>query len=147
MTAMMAAQLGLSDRYSETTALMFIRFGKDSRRNAEGRKMVYTVYATHGSGGGRREGGKINRLADLAQIVDADTYLCGHTHLPAVFREGYFRTSKNNSAVQYVDRLFVNAAAALNYGGYGDKAGFKPASKQSPVVYLSGTKHGVFAKI
>lgn len=146
-TAMMAAQLGLSDKYSETTALLFIRFGSETRRASEGRKMVYSVYVTHGSGGGRREGGKINRLADLAQIVDADVYLCGHTHLPAVFREGYFRTSKNSSNVQYVDRLFVNAAAALSYGGYGDKAGFKPASKQSPVIFLNGKRHGVYAKI
>lgn len=146
-TAMMAAQLGLSGKYSETTALLFIRFGHEMRRNSEGRKMVYTVYATHGSGGGRREGGKINRLADLAQIVDADVYLCGHTHLPAVFREGFYRVSKSNSAVQYVDRLFVNAAAALNYGGYGDKAGFKPASKQSPVIYLDGKRYRATAKI
>ena len=109
--------------------------------------MTYVVYATHGSGGGRREGGKINRLADLAQIVDADVFLCGHTHLPAVFREGYFRTNKVTSTAQYVDRLFVNAAAALNYGGYGDKAGFKPASKQSPVIYLNGKRHGLYAKI
>ena len=146
-TEMMAAQLGLSGKYSETTALLFIRFGHETRRNSEGRKMVYTVYATHGSGGGRREGGKINRLADLAQIVDADVYLCGHTHLPAVFREGFYRVSKSNSAVQYVDRLFVNAAAALNYGGYGDKAGFKPASKQSPVIYLDGKRYRATAKI
>jgi predicted phosphodiesterase len=146
-TEMMAAQLGLSARYSETTALLFIRFGQETRRTAEGRKMTYTVYATHGSGGGRREGGKINRLADLAQIVDADVYLCGHTHLPAVFREGFYRVSKSNSAVQYVDRLFVNAAAALNYGGYGDKAGFKPASKQSPVIYLDGKRYRATAKI
>lgn len=146
-TAMMAAQLGLSAKYSETTALLFIRFGLETRRAAEGRKMVYTVYATHGSGGGRREGGKINRLADLAQIVDSDVYLCGHTHLPAVFREGFYRASKTNSNVQYVDRLFVNAAAALNYGGYGDKAGFKPASKQSPVIYLDGKRHRATAKV
>lgn len=146
-TAMMAAQLGLSGKYSETTALLFIRFGQETRRTSEKRKMVYTVYATHGSGGGRREGGKINRLADLAQIVDADVYLCGHTHLPAVFREGFYRASKNNSTTQYVDRLFVNAAAALNYGGYGDKAGFKPASKQSPVIYLDGKRNRATAKI
>lgn len=146
-TAMMAAQLGLGGKYSETTALLFIRFGHEARRSKEWRKMTYTVYATHGSGGGRREGGKINRLADLAQIVDADIYLCGHTHLPAVFREGFYRVSKRNSTAQYVDRLFVNAAAALNYGGYGDKAGFKPASKQSPVIYLDGKRYKATAKI
>ena len=84
---------------------------------------------------------------DLAQIVDSDVYLCGHTHLPAVFREGFYRVNKNNNSIQYVDRLFVNAAAALNYGGYGDKAGFKPASKQRPVIYLDGKRHRATARV
>lgn len=147
ITAMMAAQLGLSHRYSETTVLLFIRFGLESRRASEGRKLVYSVFASHGNGGGSKAGGKINRLSDMAQVIDSDIYMCGHTHLPAVFREGYYRVSKNNNSIQYVDRLFVNAAAALNYGGYGEKAGFKPASKKSPVIYLDGRRHNATAKI
>ena len=147
ITALMADQLGLRDRYSPTTALLFVRFGKSSAQGMHGRKVVYCIYATHGSGGGRKEGGKINRLADLAQIVDADIYICGHTHLPAVFRSGYYRTSMANSSVQFVSKLFVNTAAALNYGGYGDIQGYKPAAKENPIIYLDGTKHGVNAKI
>jgi hypothetical protein len=45
-----------------------------------------------------------------------------------------------------VDKLFVNTAAALDYGGYGDSAGFKPASKSNPVLYFSGEKHKVVVK-
>lgn len=146
ITALMADQLGLRSRYSPTTALLFIRFGQNTSAHHR-RKVAYTVYATHGSGGGRKEGGKINRLADLAQIVDADIYICGHTHLPAVFRSGYYRTSMANSSVQFVSKLFVNTAAALNYGGYGDIQGYKPAAKENPIIYLDGTKHGVNAKV
>jgi hypothetical protein len=102
---------------------------------------------THGSGGGRKEGGKINRLADLASIVDADIYIHAHTHLPLVFRESFFRVSSANSSVAQVDKLFVNTAAALKYGGYGDKQGFKPASTTAPVIYLSGTEHRMWAKL
>jgi len=145
ITALMCAQLGIQERYSPTTALLFIRFGKNNGRH--GRPVLYTMYATHGAGGGRKEGGKINRLADLAGIVDADIYLHHHTHLPVVFKSGYYRTSGSNSSVSYVERLFVNGAAALDYGGYGDAQGFKPASKSSPVIYLSGTKHEMRAKL
>lgn len=134
MTALMAAQLGLSERYTDTTALLFVRFGL----NNKGRKVCYTIYATHGSGGGRKEGGKINRLADLATIVDADCYVCGHTHLPALFKERYYRPDPQNSAVACVDKLFVNTAACLDYGGYGDKQGYKPASTDNPIIHLSG---------
>lgn len=148
ITALMADQLGLRDKYSPTTALLFIRFGKHrSSDNQHGRKVAYTVYVTHGSGGGRKEGGKINRLADLAQIVDADIYICGHTHLPAIFRCGYYRTSMANSSIQMVSKLFVNTAAALNYGGYGDVQGFKPSAKENPIIYLNGTKHEATARV
>ena len=145
MTELMCAQLGIPQKYSPTTALVFVRFGKQTQNH--GRPQLYTIYVTHGSGGGRREGGKVNRLADLAAIVDADIYVHAHTHLPLVFKEAYFRVSGANSSVSLVDKLFVNSAASLNYGGYGDKAGFKPASKCSPVIYLDGTKRDMYARL
>ena len=146
ITELMCSQLGIPEKYSPTTALVFIRFGKHSAKH-HGRPMLYTAYVTHGSGGGRREGGKVNRLADLASIVDADIYIHAHTHLPLVFKEAFYRVSGSNSSVSLVDKLFVNTAASLNYGGYGDRQGFKPASKRSPVIYLHGTKHDVWAKL
>lgn len=144
ITELMCSQLGIPEKYSPTTALLFIRFGKTSQHK---RPQLYTAYVTHGSGGGRREGGKINRLADLASIVDADIYIHAHTHLPLVFKESFFRVSGGNSSVALVDKLFVNTAASLNYGGYGDKQGYKPASKQSPVIYLDGRKKSMWAKL
>ena len=146
ITEIMCSQLSIPEKYSPTTALLFVRFG---RSNAERRhrRQLYTIYCTHGSGGGRREGGKVNRLADLAAIVDADIYIHAHTHLPVIFRESFFRVSGSNSSVAEVDKLFINTAASLHYGGYGDKAGFKPASRRSPVIYLNGLKHDMYAKL
>ena len=90
LTEIMAAQLGKLGVYTDTTALLFLKFGKMPLKE-HGRPICYTIYVSHGSGGGRKEGGKINRLADLATIVDADCYVVGHTHLPAVFKTAYFR--------------------------------------------------------
>ena len=146
LTEIMCSQMGIPQRYSPTTALLFIRFG-DKGSHHHNRKQLYTVYVTHGSGGGRKEGGKVNRLADLASIVDADIYIHAHTHLPLVFKESFFRTYPATSTADLVEKLFVNTAAYLNYGGYGDKAGFKPASKRSPVIYLDGLKHDMWAKL
>ena len=146
MTEVMCGQLGILEKYSPTTALLFVRFGKQTGKH-HGRPQLYTIYATHGSGGGRKEGGKVNRLADLASIVDADIYVHSHTHLPLVFKNSYYRVSGANSSVALVDKLFVNTAAALNYGGYGDTQGFKPASKDSPVIYLCGSKRAMRASL
>ena len=147
ITEIMCSQLGIPEKYSPTTALLFVRFGKKESHGRSNSRQLYTIYATHGSGGGRREGGKVNRLADLASIVDADIYIHAHTHLPLIFKESFFRVSGSNSSVALADKLFLNCGAALSYGGYGDKAGFKPASKTSPVLYLNGLKHDMWARL
>ena len=139
VTAMMCAQLGL-DCYSETGAFLFVRFGAMPARRYHGRKCCYTIYAQHGSGGGRKEGGKIQRLADLAAICDADVYIHSHTHLPAVFKTGYFRVDTSNSAIAHVTKLFVNTSATLEYGGYAEGQGMKPTSTDTPLIILDGTK-------
>jgi predicted phosphodiesterase len=139
MTRILARQLGIEDKYSPDTALVFLRFGRDTQRNGHHRPVCYTIYLTHGSGGGRKEGGKIQRLVDLSTICDADIFICGHTHLPATLKTAFARPNPANSSITYCTKLFINAAAKLNFGGYGDTLGFKPSCKDTPKAILSGT--------
>lgn len=144
MTKLMCDQLGIPERYSPTTVLLYIRFGHDIKHNC---KIRYSLYMAHGTGGGRKEGGKIQRLADLATIVDADVYIMAHVHQPAAFRNTFFRANPNNNSVTKVEHLFVNTAAWLEYGGYGDKQGFKPASTINPTIILSSNRKSMRAVI
>lgn len=146
ISRLIATQLGLVDRYTSTSAVLFIRVGEDDSRHHH-RKICYTVYSLHGSGGGRKEGAKAIRLADLASIIDVDIYIHSHTHLPMIMKQGFHRLDNKNSAVSFVDKLFVNTAANLTYGGYGEAGAFKPSSTDTPVIYLSGTKKYFEAKL
>lgn len=143
LTQIVAMQLGLGDRYTKTGSLIFVRFG----HNCKQRKMCYTIYTIHGSGGGRKEGAKAIRLADMASIIDADVYIHSHTHLPMIMKQSFYRVDCPNSAVSQVDKLFINTGATLNYGGYGQAFEFKPSSKDSPIIYLDGTKKIMEAKL
>jgi hypothetical protein len=105
------------------------------------------IYANHGSGGGRKEGAKIIRLADMASIVDADIYIHSHTHLGMIMKESFFRVNPMNSSVKQVDKLFVNTASCLTYGGYGEGYEFKPSSKATPIIYLNGLQKECSAKM
>lgn len=136
ITRRVARELGIVDKYSDTGNLLFVRFGN----NIKQRKVAYTIYTIHGSGGGKKVGGKFNRLSDLAGIVDADIYVHSHTHMPGAFREAFYRVNMQNSSIAMVDKLFINTAATLDYGGYGETNSFKPASKECPVLTLSGTE-------
>ena len=147
LTEIMCQQLGIGDLYCPTAALLFIRFGKWVGAGHHAEPVRYAIYVTHGSGGGRMEGGKVNRLLQLANIVDADVYIHSHTHMPAIVKTAYYRTSLNNSTVAKVDKLFVNTAATLDYGGYGELASFKPASTDTPLIRLDGTRRRLSAAL
>lgn len=132
-----AKQFNIEDRFTDSGAIIFLRFGWNQKRQ---RKQWYSIYLSHGSGGGKRPGGKVNGIEDMAGIVDADIYIHSHTHLPFIMKQGFYRSDFINSSVSLVDKLFVNTSAKLNYGGYGEIYKFKPASKDTPVIILNGTK-------
>ena len=141
MTQVMSKQLGLSDVYSSTSTLLFLRFGKSKRQ--EGRRQVYSVYINHGNGGGgRRAGSKVNAMEDMAKIITADVYVMGHTHQPASFRKCHYMVNPSNQTVSLREQLFVNTAAFLDWdGSYGDRAGYQPNSKVPPIITLDNERH------
>ena len=154
LSRLIAEQLGLGDKYTPTSAVLFIRVGEDSsgkkETNGSGkyRQICYTMYVLHGSGsGGRKEGSKANRLAEMSSIIDCDLYLHSHTHLPLVMKQGFHRIDPRNSTVSNVTKLYVNTASNLNYGGYGEAQEFKPSSKDTPVIYLNGRKKSFEARL
>jgi predicted phosphodiesterase len=149
ISKMIAMQLGLVDRYTATAAVIFLRFGIGKNRGTgrDYEPQLYVIYVLHGAGGGRKEGAKAIRLADMANIVDADIYIHSHTHLPMIIKQGFFRVNSRSSTVSNVTKLFVNTAANLNYGGYGEAGEFKPNSKDTPVIYMKGNKKEAWAKL
>ena len=146
LTALLSRQLGIYDRYAREGGVLFLRVGH-SNNHARDRQICYTLYCTHGSGGGRKEGGKAIRLADMASIVDTDIYIHSHTHLPMVMKQNFYRIDTCNSAVAEITKLFVNTSAQLKYGGYGQTYEFKPSNTTSPVIYLNGRKKDFSARL
>ena len=148
LTAVASKQLGVMDRYAREGGVLFLKIGErhviKSNRDVP---IVYSFYVTHGSGGGRKEGAKAIRLADMASIIDTDIYIHSHTHLPMIMRQSYFRTDMSNGVVKKVDKLFVNTSSQLNYGGYGQAYEYKPSSVECPVIYISGRDKRFTAKL
>lgn len=134
MIRVFAKQLGLEAVYSDTSVVCFVRFGENKRHKK--RSHVYSIYVNHGSGGGRKAGSKISRLEDYSRIVCCDAYVVGHTHFPATFKTCTYVTNNGNMTLSKIEQTFVNTAACLEYGGYGDRQGYTPASNAYPVLQL-----------
>ena len=142
MTELLCRELGIEDYYSPTSALVFLRFGQNAKKGRR-YKIVYSIYCNHGRGGGRRPGGKINALEDMARIVTADIYLMGHTHMPAVFRQAHYIATPQ-CTISKREQVFVNTASFLDWNGsYGDRAGFVPNSKKMPIIELCPYEHHI----
>ena len=142
MTELFCRQLGIADRYSPTSALVFLRFGANAKKGRN-YKLVYSIYCNHGRGGGRRTGGKLNALEDMARIITADVYLMGHTHQPAVFRQQHYIATPQ-CTISKREQVFVNTACFLDWdGSYGDRLGFIPNSKKMPVIHLDPAEHHI----
>lgn len=140
ITRLCTRQLGIEDKYAPEGIVVFLRIGDKKNKTHENQQVCYTIYMTHGSGGGRKVGAKAIRLSDMASIIDSDIYIHSHTHLPFIMKEAFFRVDDKNSVVKKVDKLFINTSSMLNFGGYGQVYEFVPSSKDCPVLYLNGTK-------
>lgn len=143
ITRLICREMGMEERYHADGVLVFLRFGNRQESNHhrdKNPKQWYSIYATHGSGGGRKEGAKAIRLADMVAIVDADIYIHSHTHLPMVMKQAFYRADTSNCCARKVDKLFVNTGSSLEYGGYGQAYEFKPASISTPVIHLEARR-------
>lgn len=80
----------------------FIRIRSGSQRNTKGGLYTTVIYATHGSGGGKRPGGKINDMQATLEWVDADVVIKGHVHDGAIRIIHRFGVPRKGNAVELV---------------------------------------------
>ena len=151
MTELLAAQLGVPNLYTAGDVLLFLQVGYDPRKwNKKGKRrpLIYAVFARHGAGGGALKGGKVNRLQRFSDVADADLYIGSHTHDDIVMHDAIYRVSRQTGKVRLCDRTYVNTPASLNYGGYGEIAGYRPQSnKHWPVITLHSREHLITVEV
>lgn len=133
----MAETLGIPDRYSPFSCLVFltVTFVESFERRA-----TFTIFASHGNngGGGRRVGSKANAVEDMSLIVpQADLYIHSHSHQAMTFKDSYFELDKIHKKTIKRTRTYLNTGAYLNYGGYGEDRLYKVPAIISPVARFS----------
>jgi hypothetical protein len=114
-------------------------------RSPRGGAYTTVIYATHGWGGGRTPGPKVNNLMALQGVCDADVYCAAHVHdqmarvVPRVCLP-----SKGELRLETRDRAFLRAGAFLeqamaNEGGYDQDHAYPPGD--NGLVALEVTPH------
>jgi len=138
----LALELGIVDRYSPNSFMLFIKVGQSrNSRPSKIKQQVYSVFIQHGAGGGRKIGAKANRLSDASEIIaNADLYIMGHVHTPMTFPDVSFSIDEQNMTIVRHNRYFLLNNSFLSFGGYGLTFGYKPASKE--IVYATLVTQG-----
>lgn len=131
-------ELGLGHRYTSGAFYLYLYFGEKE----QGRKapMVYTIFGSHGAGGGRKSGGKLNRVVDMSNTCIADIYLMSYVHEPIGTKKLIFLPDYPNKALTKKEMLYVISNSFLNYGGYAETYGFSPVSTSRVEIILNGNK-------
>ena len=130
--------LGIENRYDPAGVLLQIKFGQYRNRG----KLRYTMYLTHGTGGGRTSGSKINVLKRASDIVLADVYVIGHVHAP-LFTSDVIHVPAANGKIVEFKRFYVSTASFLKWGEYAEEKMLAPSAAVFPKIVLSGKERRV----
>jgi predicted phosphodiesterase len=108
--AMLADRIGA--QYLGGGGFVRVRSGEARRvprgaTGAMGGQYTTLVHATHGSGGGGRPGGKINKMQQSVEAIGADVYVAGHVH------DGAIRVVHRTTASRTGDLRMVKEPVAL----------------------------------
>jgi hypothetical protein len=140
ISAWLAAEMGLQDRYTNNSFVLFVKFGRSMNwKPSREKKNVYSFYCRHGMGaGGRKSGGKLNRVMEMSDTVDCDVYIMSHVHDPMMKPSMVFKTDIQNMTIYPAKRDYIITNAFQQFGGYGQKLGFNPASNEVSYITLNG---------
>ena len=137
VTRLIARELGIEEKYANEWWTLFLSFGAE-RHN---RTINYIITGVHGYGGGRKDGGKINRLEDMSQVIIADLYLMSHTHKPITTKSCIYIPYFQNKTLTKQEMYFLMTNSFLESdGGYAEKMGFPPSNTSLTEAQLCSTK-------
>lgn len=140
VTRLIARELGIEERYANSWWYLYLTFGQDVKK----RPITYGITGIHGYGGGRRSGGKLNRLEDMTQVVIADLYLMSHTHKPISTKNCIYMPYYQSKALSKQEMYYLMTNSFLESdGGYAEKMGFPPSNTSLTEAQLCSTKRKI----
>ncbi len=104
-----------------------------------------TIFVHHGWVSGRKSGGKINAMEDLAGSFDSDVYIMGHSH--DLFAKSKQRISVAGTKIKVKKQYFAQTGSYLQTymqgaSCYAEKAGYPPQKLGSIKIMIKPKSSG-----
>lgn len=129
-----ALALGIEDRYRSEAA--FVDIGVGDGGHGKGKQVHYVMRVQHQAKNNVNYG-----TADGFEGIDV--FVSGHTHKPMDKPLGKIIYDSKNKSVTQKDIENIVCGHFLNFGGYGERNGYKPTSQKLYSVILSGKKKAI----
>ena len=121
-------------------AYFFLSVGESrgNKRMDKRRPIIYSAFLHHMIGGGRTQGGKLNRLSALKYMALADLYLGAHVHTKATFKEKYIYPDMHNKRLIEMQQCYAATGSYMGYASYSLKGQYTKPATGSTRVRLNG---------
>ena len=129
-----ALALGIEDRYRSEAA--FVDIGVGDGGHGKGKQVRYVFRVCHQAKNNVNYG-----TADGFEGIDV--FVSGHTHKPQDLPRPKLVYDTKNKSVSQKDVENIVCGHFLRYGGYGERAGYRPTSTKLYSIILSGKKKSI----
>lgn len=129
-----ALALGIEDRYRSEAA--FVDIGVGNGGHGKGKQIHYVVRVQHQAKNNVNHG-----TADGLEGIDV--FVSGHTHKPMDKPLGKLVYDAKNKFVSQKDVENIVCGHFLNFGGYGERGGYRPTAQKLFSIILSGKKKSI----
>lgn len=103
---------------------------------------MFWGYATHGWGGARTIGAKLNKVEQLANIANVDMVILSHDHTAAIHRLNVLDPPRSGIQFKrpmymtFQRKILVNTGGFVRYRGYIQRQGYTPQDLGTPRIRL-----------
>ena len=127
-------------------------FKREGDRDGKQPSSSYDIYCTHGFGGSRRSGGKVNKMEDVAHNFDADLVIMAHEHkkiiAPPVLRLGL---NSGGKLIQKKQLAVMSGSFLRGYveghSSYVERFGYPPTDLGMVRIQLKPDVHDLHASL
>ena len=111
------------------------------------RKQRYTLYYHHGCGASRTTGAKVNTGESLADNTTAAIVVIGHLHHEHATKRFRREVDMETRIIGNRKQFIAMCPSFLQYGGYGEEAGYRPSPLGVLTLHLGVKEHDVHTRI
>ena len=126
------------DYFPSWCAYFFLQVGESRQGTDKRRPFTYTLFAHHMTGGGKTAGGKLNKVASLKLMTQAEIYCGAHVHMKGAFVQRYMVPDYQHKKLIPTKETYCSTGSFMGYADYSIKGMYQKPETGAVRIRLNG---------